>query len=117
LSLVTVGSALPGGVRGRDAVPLADVLIAIRSGAISVSITLGVVARSHRTGGRCCLAVLHVARPRRRRTPALVLGAMAVTGVVYVGVGFPPVGLGPAIVAAVYMVAVDRPRSRSVSVG
>jgi signal transduction histidine kinase len=106
---------LPRGVRGRDAAPFADVLIAIGFGAISVSITLGIVDDSAARAVGVCLAILHVAPLAvRRRWPELVLGVMAVTGVVYVVVGFPPVGLGPAILAAVYTVAVYRPRSRSV---
>jgi signal transduction histidine kinase len=96
-------------------VPLADVLIAVGFGAISVSITLGVVDDPAARAVGVGLAILHVAPLAvRRRWPELVLGAMVVTGLVYVVVGFPPVGLGPAILAAVYTVAVCRPRSRSV---
>jgi signal transduction histidine kinase len=95
--------------------PLADVLISVGFGVISVSITLGIVDDPAARVVGVGLAILHVAPLAvRRRWPELVLGAMAVTGAVYVLVGFPPVGLGPAILAAVYTVAVYRPRSRSV---
>jgi signal transduction histidine kinase len=94
---------------------LADVLIAVGFGAISVSITVGLAADPAARAVGVGLAILHVAPLAvRRRWPVLVLGAMAVTGVAYVILGFPPVGLGPAILAAVYTVAVYRPRSRSV---
>jgi signal transduction histidine kinase len=96
-------------------VPFADVLVAVGFGAISISITLGMVDDPAARAVGVCLAILHVAPlVVRRRWPELALGAMAVMGVVYVLVGFPPVGLGPAILAAVYTVAVYRPRSRSV---
>jgi signal transduction histidine kinase len=104
----------PRGDRGRHALPLADVLIALGFGAISVSITVGVVDDPAARAVGVGLAILHVAPLAVRRLwPVLVLGAMAVTGVAYVIAGFPPVGLGPAIVAAVYSVAAYRPRSVS----
>src|SRR5918995_1765733 len=89
---------LPRAARGRDAVPFADVLIAIGFGAISVSITLGIVDDPAARAVGVGLAILHVAPLAvRRRWPELVLGAMAVTGVVYVVVGFPPVGQRAAV--------------------
>jgi hypothetical protein len=104
----------PGGDRDRDALPLADVLIAVGFGVISVSITVGFADDPAARAVGVGLAILHVAPLAvRRRWPVLVLGAMVVTGLAYVMAGFPPVGLGPAIVAAVYTVAAYRPRSVS----
>ncbi|HEX7275875.1 MAG TPA: sensor histidine kinase [Acidimicrobiales bacterium] len=95
--------------------PLSDALLAAGFAALSVSIGLGVVEGPADRVGAAALGVLHSAPLAvRRRWPELALAAMAATGLLYVLAGYPPVGLGPAIVAAVYTVAALCPRARSV---
>jgi signal transduction histidine kinase len=95
--------------------PLADVLLAAGFAAISVSIGLGMVEGGADQMAAATLGILHSAPlAARRRWPEKVLAAMVATGFLYSLAGFPPVGLGPAIVAAVYTVAAACPRRRSV---
>jgi signal transduction histidine kinase len=95
--------------------PLADLLLAAGFAAISVSIGLGVLDRTSDRLIGIGLGVVHCsALAFRRKWPVGVIGAMIATGLVYTLAGFPPVGLGPAIVAAVYSVAAYRPRRQSV---
>jgi signal transduction histidine kinase len=96
--------------------PVADVLLAGACGALSVSIGLGVLAGGIDRVLGLGLGVLHCAPlALRRRHPEAVLGAMTASGLLYALAGFPPVGLGPAIVAAVYSVGSERPRRRSLA--
>ncbi len=94
--------------------PPADVLLAAGFAAISVTIGLGVVESGADQLAAAAVGILHCAPlAARRRWPEKVLAAMVATGLLYSLAGFPPVGLGPAIVAGIYTVAAACPRRRS----
>ena len=91
-----------------------DALLAAALALLSVSLVVGTVDDPVERVVGSVLVVLHVAPLAvRRRWPEAVLVAMVVTGLVYVSLGFVAVGLGPAIVIAVYTVAARCPRRRA----
>ena len=80
---------------------------------LSLSLVFGTSDDAGRLVGSV-LVILHVAPLAvRRRWPEAVLVVMLVTGLVFVALGFVAVGLGPAIVIAVYTVAARCPRRRA----
>ena len=92
-----------------------DALLAAALALLSVSLVVGTVDDPVERVVGSVLVVLHVAPLAvRRRWPEAVLVAMVMTGLVYVSLGFVFVGLGPAIVVAVYTVAARCPRRRAV---
>lgn len=108
-SLTSVSATLPR----RDL--LIDIAIVAVLMLVSMSIVASLVADPARRGVGIALAVAHVAPlVLRRRYPEWVLVAMVAIGLVFVAAGFPAVGLGPAILVAIYTVASRRPSRVSV---
>jgi signal transduction histidine kinase len=92
-----------------------DASLAVALALLGVSLVVGTVDDPVGRVVGSVLVVLHVAPLAvRRRWPEAVLVSMVVTGLVYVSLGFVFVGLGPAIVVAVYTVAARCPRRRAV---
>jgi signal transduction histidine kinase len=90
-----------------------DVSLAAVLTLLGLSLVFGTTDDTDRLVGSV-LVILHVAPLAvRRRWPEAVLLAMVVTGLVFVSLGFVAVGLGPAIVIAVYTVAARCPRRRA----
>ncbi len=98
----------PSGPRPSDAALVTGLWL------LSVSIMLGIVDGAGRQGLAALIAFAHIAPLAwRRRHPEGVLLAMAVTGLAFATTGNSVVGLGPAVLVAVYAVAAYRPPGRS----
>jgi signal transduction histidine kinase len=91
-----------------------DVALAAGLWLLSVSLILGAVDGGGRRVTAILLALLHTAPLIWRRShPEVVLAVMLGSGVAFVATGAPVVGLGPAVLVAVYSVATHRPPGRS----
>jgi signal transduction histidine kinase len=93
-----------------------DLGIAAAFAALGVALTVGIVEGSA-TIPAIALTVAHSgALVWRRRRPELVLLAMAATATATVGLGWPAVILGPAVLAGVHGLGAARPRRRGLPV-
>jgi signal transduction histidine kinase len=94
-----------------------DALLASALLVVSASIVLTLDDSAPRRALGLVVASAHVlALVERRRHPVEVLSWMAATGMVFVALGFPVVGLGPAALVAVYSIGAYRPRAVSLPV-
>jgi signal transduction histidine kinase len=109
----------PGSVRGMTSGldargALFDAALAVGFAAIGLSITLSLPQQGGVPPVVLALVVTHSASLFwRRRAPLAILGIVTVTAVGVVALGYPTVVLGPAALVALYTLAAESGRSRS----
>jgi signal transduction histidine kinase len=96
--------------------PAGDVAVAAAFAAIGVSLAAGVLDGPNVVPGIAVTLLHSGALAWRRRTPEIALAAMAATGAIAVLAGLPAVILGPALLAGVHGLGIERERSRSLPV-
>ena len=96
--------------------PLAELALAAAFAAIGVLITTGALDGRAALGGTALTVGHSAVLAWRRRVPELVLAAQGATGIAVVVAGWPPVILGPALLAGVHGLGAVRDRDRALPV-
>ena len=93
--------------------PRGEILVAAGFAAIGVSLTVSLLDGPSVAAGLALTVVHSGALAWRRRCPEAVLAVQAATAIATVAVGWPPVILGPALLAGVHGLGVTRDRDRA----
>jgi signal transduction histidine kinase len=113
---VTDPSYRAGVQRAASTPPRGEILVAAGFAAIGASLAVGLLDGAAVAGGLALTVVHSGALAWRRRSPEAVLAVQAATAVATVAAGWPPVILGPALLASAHGLGATRDRDRALGV-